>query len=52
MAMTFVVFGCYGWFASAIRRHVIERPRVVRRIQRTFSVSYLALGARLATVQC
>ena len=52
MAMTFVVFGCHGWFASAIRRHVIERPRVVRRIQRTFSLSYLALGARLATVQC
>ncbi len=51
MAMTFVVFGCYGWFASAMRRHVIERPRVVRRIQRTFSLSYLALGAKLATVQ-
>ena len=51
MAMTFVVFGCYGCFASAMRRHVIERPQVVRRIQRTFSLSYLALGAKLATVQ-
>ena len=50
MAMTLVVFGCYGWFAATMRRHVIERPQVVRRIQRTFSLSYLALGAKLATV--
>jgi hypothetical protein len=34
-----------------MRRHVVERPQVVRRIQRTFSLSYLALGAKLATVQ-
>ena len=51
MAMTLVVFAGYGWFASAMRRHVIARPRVVRRIQRTFSLSYLALGAKLATVE-
>lgn len=51
MVMTFVVFAAYGWFASATRRHVINRPHVVRRIQRTFSLSYLALGAKLATTQ-
>lgn len=49
MAMTFVVFAGYGAFSSAVRHHVVERPHVVRRIQRTFSLSYLALGARLAT---
>lgn len=51
MLMTFVVFAGYGLFASAMRRHVIERPRVVRTLQRAFSVSYLALGAKLATVR-
>lgn len=51
MAMTLVVFAGYGWFASAMRRHVITRPHIVRRIQRMFSLSYLALGAKLATVE-
>lgn len=50
MVMTLVVFASYGWFAAAMRRHVISRPAIVRRIQRIFSLSYLALGAKLATV--
>ncbi len=49
MVMTLVVFAGYGLFASAVRDHVISRPRVVRRIQRVFSFSYLGLGAKLAT---
>lgn len=49
MAMTFVVFSAYGWFATAMRRHLIDRPRVVRWVQRTFSMAYVALGAKLAT---
>ena len=51
MAMTLVVFAGYGWFAPAMRHHVITRPHVVRRLQRFFSLSYLALGAKLATVE-
>ncbi|ONM46067.1 LysE family translocator [Nocardia donostiensis] len=51
MAMTLVVFAGYGLFASAMRRRLIERPHVVRRIQRTFSLGYLALGAKLATTR-
>ena len=51
MAMTLVVFAGHGWFAAAMRRHVITRPVVVRRIQRSFSASYLALGAKLVTVE-
>lgn len=49
MAMTFVVFAAYGWFAAAARRHVIERPVVVRWMQRTFSVAFVGLAAKLAT---
>jgi threonine/homoserine/homoserine lactone efflux protein len=48
MVMTFVVFAGYGTFSSAMRHRVIDRPHVVRRLQRTFSLGYLALGARLA----
>jgi threonine/homoserine/homoserine lactone efflux protein len=49
MAMTFVVFAGYGLFASSVRQHVISKPRVVRRLQRVFSLSYLGIGAKLAT---
>ena len=49
MAMTMVVFVGYGLFASGMRKHVIAKPRVVRRIQRTFSLSYIGIGAKLAT---
>jgi threonine/homoserine/homoserine lactone efflux protein len=49
MAMTFVVFAFYGVFAAAVRRHLIERPRVVIRLRRIFAASFLALGAKLAT---
>jgi threonine/homoserine/homoserine lactone efflux protein len=49
MALTFVVFAGYGLFASSVRQHVISKPRVVRRLQRVFSLSYLGIGAKLAT---
>jgi len=48
MAMTFAVFAGYGLFAATMRRHVVERPRVVTRIRRVFAASFVALGARLA----
>lgn len=48
MATTFVVFAGYGWFAAAARRHVIERPTVVRRMQRAFSLCFVALAGKLA----
>ena len=49
MAMTFVVFVGYGVSASALRRHVIERPRVIQRMRRIFAASFLGLGIKLAT---
>ncbi|MGL5808349.1 MAG: LysE family translocator [Nocardioides sp.] len=51
MAMTLLVFAGYGWFASAMRDHLVGRPAVVRRIQRVFSIGYLALGLKLMTVK-
>ena len=49
MLMTFVVFAAYGACAAAVRTHLVERPRVVDHLRRLFAVSFVALGARLAT---
>lgn len=49
MVMTFVVFAIYGVAASALRRHVIERPKVVQRTRRLFAASFVGLGVKLAT---
>lgn len=49
MAMTFVVFAVYGVFAASVRTRLLQRPRVVDRLRRVFAVSFVALGAKLAT---
>jgi len=51
MAMTFVVFTGYGVCAAFVRRHLVDRPRVVHRIRRAFAASFLVLAGRLATTR-
>jgi threonine/homoserine/homoserine lactone efflux protein len=51
MALTFVVFVAYGLFASAVRKHVISRPRVLTWMRRTFAAAFVGLGARLALTE-
>jgi threonine/homoserine/homoserine lactone efflux protein len=48
MVVTFVVFAGYGWFAAAVRRHVVSRPQVMTWMRRGFAGAFVALGARLA----
>lgn len=48
MLLTLVVFVVYGAFAAAVRRQVIDRPRVMTWLRRIFAGSFLALGVRLA----
>ena len=48
MVLTFIVFVGYGAFASATRRYVISRPRVMRWFRRGFAAAFGALGLRLA----
>lgn len=48
MAMTFVVFALYGIMAAAMRNHVIQRPRVLAWLRRSFAAAFVALGAKLA----
>ena len=49
MAMTLVVFVVYGAAAARIRRHLIDRPRVMRNLRRAFAGTFLGLGAALVT---
>lgn len=48
MLLTFVVFAGYGAFASATRRHVISRPRVMLWFRRSVAGAFGLLGLRLA----
>ena len=51
MVMTFIVFGCYGIFASAARSHLIERPAIIRRLERIFSLTFIGLAGKLVTTR-
>jgi threonine/homoserine/homoserine lactone efflux protein len=51
MLMTFAVFALYGLFASAVRDHVISRPRVLTWMRRSFAAAFVALGAKLALAE-
>jgi threonine/homoserine/homoserine lactone efflux protein len=48
MAVTFVIFVIYGIFAAGLRRHVIQRPKVVIWMRRSFAAAYVLLAGRLA----
>ena len=49
--VTLVVFVGYGLFASAVRRHVISRPRILAWMRRTFAAAFVALGVKLALAE-
>ena len=49
MVMTFVVFVGYASLSAAARERVLERPAVLRGVQRTLGTLLLAFGLRLAT---
>jgi len=51
MAMTFVVFALYGAFAASVRTRLLDRPRIVDRLRRSFAVSFVALGVKLALTE-
>ncbi|HKV17173.1 MAG TPA: LysE family translocator [Reyranella sp.] len=51
MLVTLLVFAGYGLFASAVRRHVISRPRILQWMRRTFAAAFVALGVKLALAE-
>lgn len=49
MVMSFVVFALYGVLAAAVRQAILDHPRIIQMIRRTFAVVFLGFGAKLAT---
>jgi threonine/homoserine/homoserine lactone efflux protein len=50
MAMTLIVFILYGILANGVRRHVVNSPRVIVWLQRSFAATFAALGIKLAVI--
>ena len=48
MGMTLVIFALYGILASGISTYLINSPRAIRRMQRSFAIIFAALAAKLA----
>lgn len=48
MAMTLIIFILYGISANSVRHYVVNSPKVILRLQRTFAAAFAALGAKLA----
>ncbi len=48
MTMTLVVFILYGISANGVRRHVVNSPKVIIWLQRSFAATFAALGIKLA----
>jgi threonine/homoserine/homoserine lactone efflux protein len=48
MAMTLIIFILYGVSANGVRRHVINSPRLIVWLQRSFAATFAALGVKLA----
>ncbi len=48
MAMTLGVFIIYGLCAHGIRKHIINSPKIITLIQRSFALTFAALGIKLA----
>lgn len=51
MAMTLIIFVVYGVSANGVRRYVVNSPRVVVWLQRSFAATFAALGAKLALIE-
>lgn len=47
MLLTLFIFMLYGAFAALMRRRVLEKPRVMRFMNRIFALSFVCLGIKL-----
>ncbi len=48
MGMTFVIFALYGILASGISTYLINSPKAIKRMQRSFAIIFAGLAAKLA----
>lgn len=47
MLMTLVIFALYGLLASGISAYLLNSPKLIRRVQRSFALVFAALAVRL-----
>ena len=48
MGMTLIIFILYGVLANSVRRHVIDSPRLIVWLKRSFAATFALLGVKLA----
>lgn len=48
MAMTIIIFILYGMAAGRVSRHVVNSPRLIAWLQRSFAATFALLGVKLA----
>lgn len=48
MAMTLIIFVLYGISANGVRRYVVNSPRLIHWMQRSFAATFAVLGVKLA----
>ena len=51
MAMTLVIFVLYGICANTVRIYVVNSPRTLHRLQKSFALVFAALGVKLALAE-
>lgn len=51
MVITLGIFILYGFFANGVRKYVVNSPRVIVWLQRSFGVTFAVLGAKLAVTE-
>ena len=51
MAMTLIIFILYGISANGVRRYVVNSPRIILWLQRSFAATFAALGIKLAMTE-
>jgi len=51
MLMTLIVFILYGILASAVRQYIVNSPKIVRWLQRSFAIAFIGLGVKLALTE-
>jgi len=51
MAITLGIFILYGLSANGVRKYVVNSPKVIVWLQRSFAVTFVALGAKLAVTE-
>lgn len=49
MLLTFIIFAMYGIFAGTMRHYILNRPNILNRIRKSFSLAFFGLSVKLAS---